>query len=401
MVTRSESGRLGQPDWVLLGATAALLAIGMMMVYSASFDMSYRLFGDAAYFFKRQMMWLAIGAVAMFVVTQFHYRHWTKLSIPLMLVTLAALAALAITRERLLFEKSVSPVELAKLTVVIYIGHWLASKRVEQLRRLPVGPLPFSIIVGLVTGLVIVQPDLSEALVIVLIAVAMFFLAGADVLQFAVGILGGAAAFVLVVKNVRYAAERVEPHLGAWLDPLHSASYHVREGIVALGSGGLLGLGPGNGRMKYRWLPTPHTDSIFAIIGEEMGLVGCLFVLLLFALIAYRGFRIAQRAPDSFGRMLAIGITSWISLQAVINMGVVTGVIPFAGTALPFISVGGSSLLTCMIGVGIMLSVSRVANGARARPRRQTARPLHHDQQGGGQRSWAGQVHSSNLEAGR
>ena len=401
MGRRSDSGKLGQPDWILLGATAALLAIGMMMVYSASFDMSYREYGDAAYFVKRQMTWLAVGAVAMFVVTQFHYRHWTKFSVVLMLVTLGALALLAFTRERLLLEKSVSPVELAKLAVVIYIGHWLASKRVEQLRRLPVGPLPFSIIVGLVTGLVIVQPDLSEALLIVLISVVMFFMAGADLLQFAVGTLGGVAAFVVVVKNVRYAAERVEPHLSAWLDPLHSASYHLREGIVALSSGGLLGLGPGNGRMKYRWLPTPHTDSIFAIIGEEMGLVGCLFVLLLFAVIAYRGFRIAQQAPDSFGRMLAIGITTWICLQALINMGVVTGIIPFAGTALPFISVGGSSLLTCMIGIGIMLSVSRAVEGARVRPRGKTARSLRPQGQGSGQRSWASQARGSNLEVGR
>jgi len=403
MAKRSDAGKLGQPDWILLGTTAALLAVGMMAAYSASFDISYREFGDAAYFFKHQLMWLTVGAVAMFIVTQFHYRHWTKLSIPLMLITLGLLVALAISRKRLLFGQSVSPVELAKLTVVIYIGHWLASKRVEQLRRLPVGPLPFTIIVGIVAALVIAQPDLSEALVIVLVSVAMFFTAGADVFQFSVGILGGGAAFALVVMNIPYAMERFEPHMSGWWDPLNSSTYQLREGVIALGSGGILGLGPGNGRMKYLWLPAPHTDSIFAIVGEEMGLVGCLFIVLLFLLLAYRGFHIAQDAPDSFGRLLAIGITSWISLQALINMGVVTGIIPFAGIALPFISVGGSSLVTCMVGVGLMLSVSRASDGERVRSNRQAAQSPRAEAQPtgpGGQRSWLSQHRSSNLESG-
>jgi cell division protein FtsW len=403
MTNRPDSDAMGSPDWALLGAMVALIAIGLMVVYSSTFDLGYRLYDDPSYFLKRQVICLAIGIAATFVVTQVHYRHWMKFSIPLMLLTLAVLSVLAISRKRLLFGQSVSPVELAKLTMVIYIGHWLASKRAEQLRRLPVGPLPFTIIVGLVAGLVIVQPDLSEALVIILVSVVMFFLAGADLLQFAVGLLGGGVAFAAVVSRIPYAMERLQPLFAERQNPASSGGLQLRQGLIALGSGGFLGLGPGNGRMKYQWLPAAHTDSIFAILGEELGLIGCLFVVALFVLILYRGFRIAQEAPDSFGRLLCIGITCWISFQALINMAVVTGTIPFAGIALPFFSVGGSSLVTCMVGVGILLNVSRVANAASTRERSRAPwidRLEGRFERPASQRMWTGQRRGSNLEPG-
>lgn len=363
MAKRPASDRMGQPDWVLLGATAALCAIGLMMVYSASFDLSFREWDDPAYYLKAQLSWMGIGAIVILILSQVHYRHLTKISIPLMLGTLGLLGALAITRERQLFSTSVSLGELAKLTAVIYIGHWLASKRVEQLRKLPVGPLPFTIIVGILAGLVMIQPDLSEALVIVLIAFAMFFVAGADVLQFIIGGLGGAIAFGLVVRNMPYAMDRLAPHIQEWKNPLGGTNFQLQQGLIAMGSGGLVGFGPGNGRAKYQWLPAPHTDSIFAILGEELGFIGCLAVLGLFAIIAYRGFQIALRARDPFGRMLAIGISAWITTQALFNIAVVTGTIPYTGIALPFVSYGGSSLVTCLTGIGIMISISRVTNG--------------------------------------
>ncbi len=363
MAKRATSDKMGQPDWILLGATAALCAIGLMMVYSASFDLSFREWGDPAHYLKAQLSWMGIGAVAILTLSQIHYRHLTKISIPLMLGTLGLLGALAITRERQLFSTSVSLGELAKLTAVIYMGHWLASKRVEQLRKLPVGPLPFTIIVGILAGLVMIQPDLSEALVIVIIAFAMFFVAGADVWQFLIGGLGGAAAFGLVVSKMPYAMQRLEPHLQEWKNPLGGTNFQLQQGLIAMGSGGFLGFGPGNGRAKYQWLPAPHTDSIFAILGEELGFIGCIAVLGLFALIAYRGFLLAFRARDPFGRMLAIGITTWITTQALFNVAVITGTIPYTGIALPFVSYGGSSLVTCLTGIGIMTSVSRVTNG--------------------------------------
>jgi cell division protein FtsW len=371
MAKRSKSAELGSPDWILLGATMALVAVGLMMVYSSTFDMSYRLTGDPAYYFKRQAMSLAIGLVAMFVASRLDYRIWMKVSIPMMAGILVMLAVLVILRrgtmpKRQLIGQSVSPAEIAKLALVIYIGHWLASKRVEQLRRLPVGPLPFTIIVGVIAGLVVAQPDISEAIVIVLVALAMFFMAGADLLQFLIGIVGGITAFALVIKQLEPAMDRIGPFLAYWQDPLSSTNDQLRQGLIAMGSGGLFGLGPGNGRMKYSWLSAAHTDSIFCIVGEELGLIGCLTIIALFVVVAYRGFRIAREAPDSFGGLLAVGITCWITFQAMINMAVVTGTIPFTGIALPFISLGGSSLVTCMVGIGIMLNVSRATQAEGA-----------------------------------
>jgi cell division protein FtsW len=364
MAENSDTREKGPPDWILLGAVVALIAVGLMMVYSSSLDVGYRVYGDTAYFFKRQATWLGIGVIAMFIASRIWHGHLTKVSILFMAVALVMLVALVILGDRLLLGQSVSPVELAKLAVVIYIGHWLASKRVEQLRRLPVGPLPFAIIVGIIAGLVMAQPDVSEALVIVLVAAAMYFLAGAHPLQFVVGIAGGTAAFFLVAKQLPSVVSRFDPFLSAWRDPLSSTLlelHQLRQGLIALGSGGVLGLGPGSGRMSYNWVPYAHTDAIFTILGEELGLVGCLTVIGLFAVVAYRGFRIALYSPDTFGALLAVGITCWITFQALINAAVVTGTIPYSGIALPFISVGGSSLVTCMVGVGIMLSISRVA----------------------------------------
>jgi cell division protein FtsW len=359
MDKRASSEVSGSIDWILLGAVGALIAIGLMMVYSSTFDMGYRLYRDSAFFLKRQLTWLAIGAMFLIVAARLRYQHWMKLSVLIMLAALGLLGALVIFgRGRHLLGNSISPAELAKLAIVIYISHWLYSKG-ELLRRLPYGLLPFTIIVGLVAGLVMAQPDLSEALVIVLMSVAMFFLAGADLMQFVIGILGGSAAFAFVITRLPVAMERLQPYLADWRDPLGSANDQLRQGLMALGSGGVLGLGPGNGRMKYMWLPAAHTDSIFAVVGEELGLVGCIALIALFAVVAYRGFRIAEKAPDGFGRLLACGITCWIVFQAMINVAVVTGTMPFTGIVLPFISVGGSSLVTCMVGIGIMLSISR------------------------------------------
>ncbi len=358
------------PDWMLLAATAALIALGLMMVYSSSADLGYRDYGDAAYFFKKQMLFMGAGLVGMFVLGRVRYQLLTKISIPVMVLVLGMRIIVAVSQKgRQLLGQSGSPAEFAKLALIIYIAHWLASKRVEQLRRLPVGPLPFTIIVGVVAGLVMAQPDISEAIVIVLVALVMFFMAGADLLQFVIGIVGGTAAFVLVLQRSETVILRFAPFVIAWKNPITSTSERLdqlREGLIGLGSGGLLGVGPGNGRLSYIWLPAAHTDSIFAVVGEELGFVGCLVLIGLIAFVAYRGFQIARRSPDSFGGLLAVGISSWFAIQALINMAVVTGTIPPSGIALPFISYGGSSLLTSMVGVGILLSISRatVTQGA-------------------------------------
>jgi cell division protein FtsW len=362
MFRKAKTEILGPPDWVLLGTTLAIIALGLMMVYSSTSDIAYRQFDDAAYFFRRQVWWFLVGLVAMFIAARMPYHYWQVLSIPMMALTLLLLGFLVIFKDgRLLVGKSVSPVELAKVAMVVYISHWLSSKA-GQLRKLPYGLLPFTIMVGVIAGLVIAQPDISEAIVIVLVAMVMFFLADADLVQFIIGVVGGGAAFAFVVTRLPHAMKRLQPYLAQMRDPLQSDIPQLTQGLIALGSGGLFGLGPGNGRMKYLWLPAAHTDSIFAVVGEELGLVGCLLLIGLFVLLAYRGLRIAAKAPDDFGRLLALGFTCWITFQALINMAVVTGAIPFTGITLPFVSVGGSSLTMCMIGIGITLSVSRAAN---------------------------------------
>ncbi len=363
MFKRAKREALGQPDWILLFTTLAITALGLMMVYSSTSDLGYRDWGDSARFFKRQALWMSVGLVAMIIVMRVPYRHWTKVSILLMAVTLILLITSAVLGQRLLLDRSVSPVELAKLAVVVYIGHWLSSKS-EVLTKLPYGLLPFTIMVGVIVGLVMTQKpaDLSEAMVIVIVAMVMFFMAGADILQFAIGLAGGGAAFAFVVSKTAHALPRLEGYWAEMQDPLHSGSRQLVQGLVALGSGGLLGLGAGSGRAKYQWLPAPHTDSIFAVVGEELGLVGCLLLVGLFALLAYRGLRIAVLAPDTFGRLMALGVTIWITFQALVNMAVVTGTIPYTGVTLPFISVGGSSLVACMVGIGIVLSISRAVD---------------------------------------
>ena len=363
MFKRTKGEALGQPDWILFFTTIAIAILGLMMVYSSTTDLSYRLWADASRLFKRQALWLLVGFVLMVIAMRVPYHHWTKFSILLMAVTLVLLVISALLGQRLLIGQSVSPVELAKLAVVVYIGHWLSSKS-EVLTRLPYGLLPFTIMVGVIVGLVMSQKpaDLSEAMVIVIVAMVMFFMAGADILQFAIGLAGGSAAFAFVVSKMPHALPRLESYWAEMQDPLHSGSLQLVQGLVALGSGGLLGVGAGNGRAKYQWLPAAHTDSIFAVIGEELGLVGCLLLVGLFVLLAYRGLRTAALVQDTFGRLMALGVTTWITFQALVNMAVVTGTIPYTGITLPFISVGGSSLVACMVGIGIVLSISRTVN---------------------------------------
>jgi len=368
MFKRTKGEVLGQPDWILFFTTMAIAILGLMMVYSSTTDLGYRDWGDATRFFKRQALWLLVGFVLMVAAMRVPYRHWTKVSIPIMALTLILMVILAIFKEgRLLLDRSVSPVELAKLAVVVYIGHWLSSKS-EVLTRLPYGLLPFTIMVGVIVALVMAQtpPDISEAMVIVIVAVVMFFMAGADLLQFAIGIVGGGAAFAFVVSRLEHALIRLQPYWEEMKDPLNNGSVQLRQGLIALGSGGILGTGAGNGRAKFQWLPAAHTDSIFAVIGEELGLVGCLLLVGLFALLAYRGLRTAALVEDTFGRLMALGVTTWITFQALVNMAVVTGTIPYTGITLPFISVGGSSLVACMVGIGIVLSISRTVNAEGA-----------------------------------
>jgi cell division protein FtsW len=350
-------------DYLLIIVMAALLIVGLMMVYSATFALGYQLYGQPGYFLLRQALWMCLGLMAMIIAARIEYHTWRKWSILIMagaLLLLGLVLFIGSDRfggQRWLLKGSVQPGELSKLAVIIYIADWLSSKG-ARIRRVTYGLVPFAILLGFVTGLIMLQPDLSTAALIVVTAIAMFFIAGGDLWQMiASGILGG-TTFVLLVTQSEYRLARITSFLNPAGDQLGS-NYQIRQILIALGSGGITGLGLGASRQKFGYIPASHTDGIFAILGEELGLIGCLVVIALFALLAYRGFRISMAAPDAFGTVLAAGITFSLVFQALINIAVVTATAPVSGIPLPFISFGGSSLVVSMAGVGLLLAISR------------------------------------------
>jgi cell division protein FtsW len=246
---------------------------------------------------------------------------------------------------------------MAKLALVIYLAVWMESKE-EKLADMGYGFMPLVFIVGIFGGLIILQPDLSAGLTIGLVALGMFYLAGAKILQTLLLIVGGGGMAFLVVRFYSTGAERFAQFTQGLVD-IEQASYHVQQSLQAFYSGGVFGRGLGASHQKFGFLPAPHTDSIFAIVGEELGLVGALFVLALFCVFFWRGFRVALSTEDRFGLLLAGGVTFWIGIEALINMAVLLGLLPFAGNALPFFSYGGSSLVTSLAGVGLLLNISR------------------------------------------
>lgn len=369
--TGTSTGVPRRVDYWLLAVVVALLMVGVVMVYSASFATAYVQTGNSAYWLLRQVQWLVVGTVLMAVAARIPYRFWRRFSLPLMAIVLAMLIAVVTVRSIspeidgarrwivLGSFISIQPSELAKLLLIFYVADWLEQKR-DKLGKFTYGLIPFGLTLGLVIGLIMMEPDLGTSVVIAGIGVAMFFVAGGALIQLFGGFAMASAAFVALVATASYRMNRITIFLDPWKDPLNMG-YHPIQVLLALGSGGLFGVGLGASRQKFSWLPAAHTDAIFAVIGEELGFIGATFVILLFMAFAIRGITIAMRAPDSFGVLVATGITTWVVLQATLNIGVVTTTIPFTGIPLPFISYGGSSLSVTMLGVGVLLSISREA----------------------------------------
>jgi len=354
------------PDYLLILIVIALLLIGLMMVYSSSFPLAYSLDKEPTYFLTRQGVWAAMGLVIMTLIMRVEYHKWQKLSIIFLLVTLLLLVAVLLFGEEVhgsrqfLLGDSVQPSEMCKLTMVLYIAHWLSSKG-EKLKQVTYGLVPFAILIGTIAGLIVLEPDFGTAILIVAVAGSMFFIAGADLIQLAISSIVGSSTLLLLIANSEHAWKRVVIFLQDPFNPgLAQDTYQIIRTLVALGTGGISGTGLGSSPQKA-FLPAAHTDAIFAVLGQELGLIGCLVVVGLFAALAYRGFKIALRAGDSFGFILASGTTAWLAFQALINIGVVTVTLPFTGLPLPFISYGGSSLVISMMGVGMLLSISRGA----------------------------------------
>lgn len=352
-------------DFPLLLDVAVLLVAGLVMVYSASFGLDMaRLGKPTTYFLVRQVEWAAIGSVALVAMALIPYEAWRRWSKWILGGALAILILLLFLPEsdqpaqRWLLGNSVQPGEFVKLAVIIYIADWLASKG-PKIRQVTYGMVPFAVILGVVTGLIILQPNFSTAFLIVSTAVTMFFVAGADLSQLGIGGLVGGASLALLVRVSPYRWQRVLTFLKDPLqDPL-GRGYQTARAIYALQAGGIGGVGLGGSVQKMGYLYAPHTDAIFAIIGEELGLIGGVAVLVLYGVLAYRGLHIARRCDSAFGALLAVGVTSLIVLQAALHIAVVTATVPFTGITLPLISFGGSSLVASMAALGLLLSVSR------------------------------------------
>lgn len=351
-------------DTPLLITIIALLAFGLLMLYSSSADYSVQILEETSgYMFKRQLLWLAVGIAVAFAFSHLDYHHWRRISILAMLGTIVALIAVLFINElrlgavRTVYQGSVQPSELAKLVIIIYLAVWLYAKR-GQLHNTELGLIPLGIILGIVGGLIYLQPDLSATATVFILGGMLFFLAGADKKQIIMLMLFAAVVAWIIVQFNATGRERVDFYWHGLLDPT-KASYHVKRSLEAIINGGFWGLGIGKSITKLTGLPFPHTDSIFAVLAEELGLLGATILILLYGVMIWRGLVIARRAPDMLGTLLATGLVYWIGIEALINITVLVGLMPFAGNALPFMSAGGSSLVTSLAAIGILYNVSR------------------------------------------
>jgi cell division protein FtsW len=358
-----------QPDFMILVVVVALTAIGILMVYSSSAMRGY-LSADADTFATvgPQIQWAVLGIIAMVVMMRIDYRYLRLVSVPAYALAVGLLILVFVPELNIVVGGSarwlklgplpaIHPAEIAKLALVIYLAHWFA-KRGTRVGRFWAGTIPFLIIVVPVIALVFKEPDLGTTSVITLTAFTLFFVAGANSLHLGTMVaLAGSAA--IVVGLAGYQMDRIR----AWLDPWKYAEtigYHTVQGLLALGLGGIFGAGLGESRMAGGlFVPNAFNDFIFAIIGEEFGLFGAVIVIALFLVLAYAGVRVALGAPDTFGALLAAGITGWLCIQAFINIAVVVALVPITGITLPFISAGGSSLIISFAAIGILLSISR------------------------------------------
>jgi len=336
------------------------------MVFSSSAVTSNIWYDDAYFYFKRQLIWALIGIVCMLVVMKLNYLRIKDMAIPLMIVALLCLIlvvtplgieAKGATRSLGVGFLRFSPSELAKIAMVMFLAK-VMEVNLDSMRSFVKGIIPYLILIALVCGLIMLQPDLGTAFAIAGTAFFMMLAAGARWSHLGVIAVSGAGLVAAAIAVAPYRLERFIAFLNPWKYPTDEG-FQTIQSLYALGSGGLFGMGLGRSRQKFFYLPEQHTDFIFAILGEELGFLGAFLVICLFLLFAWRGFKIALNAPDTFSSLLATGLTVMVVFQAAINIGVVSGALPVTGITLPFISYGGSSLLFSMIGVGLLLNISR------------------------------------------
>jgi cell division protein FtsW len=357
------------PDFILILITLSLLAIGLIMVYSASAVWADYKFEDTFYFAKRQLLFAGVGIIAMFFIMNIDYwtwRTWAKVLIIIcfVLLVLVLIPGVGVLRNGSrswigVGAFSIQPSEFMKLAMIAFLAKYLSEKQ-KFITSFNKGVLPSLLLVFTAFGMIMLQPDLGTGTVMVGTCVVMIFIAGARVSHFVALGLVGLVGFAGLVISAPYRIKRITSFLDPWEDPLGSG-FQMIQSLYAIGPGGLFGLGLGESRQKFFYLPEPQNDFIFAILAEELGFIGGSLVLLLFTLLLWRGIRIALGAPDLYGSFLAIGIVSMIAIQVMINVGVVTGLMPVTGITLPFLSYGGSSLTLMLLAVGVLLNISRYA----------------------------------------
>ncbi len=365
-----------QPDYFLLGIIFVLMTFGIIMVFSSSYIMAYKWYDNSYYFFNRQIINAFIAILAFIIALNIDYHFWQKVAIPVLILSILLLILIYVPglgrhvrgakRWLDLGPIPLQPSEFAKFALVLYIADRLTRKNDRIISTFVSGILPVFIITGLIFVLVYEQPDFSTAIVIMGCSFIMLFIGGSKITQLSALILLIIPPGLLMALGKEYRRVRLLSFLNPWQDPLNSG-FHIIQSLLALGSGGLTGVGIAESRQKYFYLPDQHTDFIFSIIGEELGFIGAACVILLFIIFLWRGFRISLNARDNFGLLLAAGITSMIVFQAVVNISVVTKIIPTTGITLPFISYGGSSLIVNMFSSGIILNISKYTvqkNGA-------------------------------------
>ncbi|MBE6911522.1 MAG: putative lipid II flippase FtsW [Oscillospiraceae bacterium] len=359
-------------DYPFLILVLILMAIGLIMLFSASHATAYEEGHASTYYFSRQAIFAVAGIAIMIMISFMDYRRFRMFSPMLLMISIGLLIAVLLVGTGNYGEKrwinlgftQFQPSEIAKVAVIFFFSSMI-SVNTTKMHTFRHGVLPYVVVLAIISGLMFLEPHLSGAILIVGVGAALMFMGGTHWKWFAIAVGSAGVAGAAAISFLDYARQRVDTWMNPFNDPSDSG-YQIIQSLYAIGSGGALGLGFGNSRQKYLYLPEAHNDFIFAIVCEELGFIGALLILILFALLVVRGFWIALHARDKFGSLLAGGITTMVALQTVLNIGVVTGVLPVTGAALPFFSYGGTALLILLAEMGVVLSVSRYIPAKKA-----------------------------------
>lgn len=362
-----------EPDIILMIIAGVIILFGLAMLSSATSAYAYQKFGDSYYFFKRQLFGLGLGAACFYIFSNIDYNRWRKyafwfLIFSIFLLLLVFIPGLSANYGKArswinVFGFSLQPSELVKISFLLYLAAWLESRE-KKLGDVSKGIGPFVAVLGFIGFLMILQPDIGTLAIITITSLAVYFVGGGNVKQILAIMLLGIISIFIMVKIMPYQANRFK----CFSNPEWSSSdvcYQVNQSLIAVGSGGLFGRGLGASRQKYMYLPEVSGDSIFPIIGEEVGFIFSSTLVMLYIFLFYRGYNIAKNAPDNFGRILAIGIVTWLVIQAIINIGGMINMMPMTGVPLPLVSYGGSAMVAALIAIGILVNISKYTKNTK------------------------------------